>query len=172
MYVGVPVKAVVSHVVLVAAVRTARYSSAGTRVPDVVELASVIVPPTVEAAVVRMLTHAYCETDGDIAVALNASEAPGAEVLLAHTPATVLDSVVKVLAANEPVAFSESVHDARVIVAPTPNTKAPASTARTRVKVRRLTGARCLATVATKLRSPGIPRFRQLRCPGRALCSR
>lgn len=53
-----PVKALPSQTVPTAAVRTARYSSTGTNAPDVATLASVIVPPTVEAAVVRTLTHA------------------------------------------------------------------------------------------------------------------
>jgi hypothetical protein len=74
MKAGDPEKAAASQMVLAAVVLTALYSRTGSNVPDDVELASVTVPPTVEDAVVRILTHAYCEVPGDMDVALNASD--------------------------------------------------------------------------------------------------
>ncbi len=143
---GDPEKAAASHVVSTAVVRTALYSSTGTNVPDDVELANAMVPPTVEAAVVRILTHAYCEAPGDMDVALIMSDASAGDVLSFHVEVAVLDSRRKVLAVNVPAAYSESVQDASVMLAPTPRTRAPARTARTRVKVRRREGATCLRT--------------------------
>lgn len=65
--------------------------------------------------------------------------------MLAHTPETVLDSVMNVLAPKEPVTFSVSVQAATVIVAPTPSTTPPARIARPRVKRLRPPLTACLA---------------------------
>lgn len=146
MNTGDPEKAAASQAVLTAVVLTALYSSTGSKVPDDVELARAIVPPTVEAAVVRILTHAYCEAPGDMDVALIISDASVGDVLSFHAEVAVLDSRRNVLAVNVPAAYSESVQDASVTLAPTPRTRAPASTARTRVKLRRRDGATCLLT--------------------------
>ena len=132
MYVAAVEKALESHA---ASVRTARYSSAGDKSPSGVDVARVTFPPTVEAAVVRIFSHANFDASGDKPVAFTTREAP-VDVLSRQAMVSVLDSRRNVLAVNVPAAYSESDQEASVTLAPTPRTRAPARTARTRVKVR------------------------------------
>ena len=68
-----------------------------------------------------------------MAVAAKTRVAPGLAVLLAQLTVEPVDSVLKMLAVNDPLAFSVSVHEASVTAAPMPSTSPPASTARRRV---------------------------------------